>query len=208
MKNGYQGLNARSRVQYLLNRYQVWEVVHNSCCSKGTTRQVWERFQYISCLSHQKCQQESNSTEKVSIVSKTRLAKLQKTNATHGTFKRYIELKKYSREEYNSMSTPAGIWASEERKTYEVSENPRKLQSTDSSNECLFSDEKPKLMTETIQPLTEREVEPDRATQTLDDQGHQEETVSSACWETEMTSSLPPSALWWLRLQLQGVNLK
>ena len=39
----------------------------------------------------------------------------------------------------------------------------------------------PKLITEIIQPLTEREAEPDRATQTLDGQGHQKGTVSPVC---------------------------
>ena len=41
-----------------------------------------------------------------------------------------------------------------------------------SSNESLFSDEKPKAMTEIIQPLPEREAEPDRAAHILDGQGH------------------------------------
>ena len=39
----------------------------------------------------------------------------------------------------------------------------------------------PKLITEIIQPLAEREVEPDRSTQTLDSQGCPEGTVSIVC---------------------------
>ena len=50
-----------------------------------------------------------------------------------------------------------------------------------SSNESLFPDEIPKLMTEIIQPLTEREVEPNRATQTLDGYDNQKRTVSPGC---------------------------
>ena len=41
---------------------------------------------------------------KVASVAKNRPAKQQKTNAGHGTFKGMIELKKYSREEYDSTS--------------------------------------------------------------------------------------------------------
>ena len=45
---------------------------------------------------------------------------------------------------------------------------PAKQQSDNSSNESLFGDKSPKLITEIIQPLTEREMAPDRAMQTLD----------------------------------------
>ena len=41
----------------------------------------------------------------VALVAKTRPAKWQNTKTVHGTFKGKIELKKYSREEYDSMST-------------------------------------------------------------------------------------------------------
>ena len=41
---------------------------------------------------------------KVASVGQSRPAKQQKTTTTHGTFKEKIELKKYSREEYDSMS--------------------------------------------------------------------------------------------------------
>ena len=40
---------------------------------------------------------------KVASVTKTRAAKWQKTSTTHGFFKGKIQLKKYSREEYDSM---------------------------------------------------------------------------------------------------------
>ena len=42
---------------------------------------------------------------KVASVGQTRLAKWQKTSASNGTFKGKIALKKYSMEEYDSMST-------------------------------------------------------------------------------------------------------
>ena len=41
---------------------------------------------------------------KVASIDQTRPAKRQKTSASHGTFRGKIELKKYSREEYDSMS--------------------------------------------------------------------------------------------------------
>ena len=48
-----------------------------------------------------------------------------------------------------------------------------------SSDESLFLDKKPKLITEIIQPLTEREAEPGRAMKTHDGYGHQMETFIS-----------------------------
>ena len=41
---------------------------------------------------------------KVASVTQTRPPKRQKISASHGTFRRKIELKKYSREEFDSMS--------------------------------------------------------------------------------------------------------
>ena len=41
--------------------------------------------------------------------------------------------------------------------------------------------ESTKLITEIIQPLTEREAESDKDTQTLDGYGHQQGAVSTAC---------------------------
>ena len=40
---------------------------------------------------------------KVASVTQIRPAKQQKTSASHGNFRRKVELKKYSREEYDSM---------------------------------------------------------------------------------------------------------
>ena len=42
---------------------------------------------------------------KIASVGQTRPSKWQKTSSTHGTFKGKTELKKYSKEEYDSMST-------------------------------------------------------------------------------------------------------
>ena len=47
---------------------------------------------------------EMTPSVKVASVGQNRPAKLQKTNNTCGTFKGKIELKKYSREEYDSLS--------------------------------------------------------------------------------------------------------
>ena len=49
------------------------------------------------------------------------------------------------------------------------------------SDRCLLADEKPKLMTEIIKPLTEREVVLVKAAQILDHQGHQKGTGSPVC---------------------------
>ena len=67
----------------------------------------------------------------------------QMTSSTHGTFKRKIELKTYSREEYNSISTA--------HKGKNTPESSRALESRvamikakkNSMDESLFSDEKP-----------------------------------------------------------------
>ena len=51
---------------------------------------------------------------KVASVGQTRPAKWQRTSTSHGTFKGKIKLKKYSREEYDSMLT------SEDQQLYEL----------------------------------------------------------------------------------------
>ena len=95
---------------------------------------------------------------KVVSVTQTRPSKRQKTNARHGTFKEKIELKKYSREEHDSMSM------AQCQKLYELQKRARlikgektpessrvldarvavlKAKSENSSIEMLFADVKP-----------------------------------------------------------------
>ena len=71
--------------------------VHSDKCKKDFDAVVAFLTQYID---------KSSPTLSVMVVSVTqnRPAKWQKTNASSGTFKIKIELKKYSREEYDSMS--------------------------------------------------------------------------------------------------------
>ena len=96
---------------------------------------------------------------KVASVAQTRPAKQQKTSATHGTFNETIELKKYSREEYDSMSTvqcqqlyelwkKAGLIkgkkAQESSRALEAEVAMLEAKTDNSSNESLLPDEKPK----------------------------------------------------------------
>ena len=130
---------------------------------------------------------------KVASVAQTRPAKQHKTNTSHGTFKGKIELKKYFREEYGLMLMAKNQQLYElqkkanlikGKKTQESSSALRarvamlEAKSDNSSDESLFVDESPKLVTGIIQPLTEREIAPARAMQILDGQGHQKGTVS------------------------------
>ena len=123
---------------------------------------------------------------KVASVVQIRSSKRQKTNTTYGTFKGKIKLKTYSREEYNSMSTaqPQQLYELQRPDSLRV-RRPQKAVRDNSSNESLFADESPvamrtylqmkiiKLITEIIQPLTEREVATNRVIQTLNGQSTQ-----------------------------------
>ena len=96
---------------------------------------------------------------KVASVGQSRPAKRQKTSTTHGTFKGKIELNKYSREEYDSMSMAqcqqlyelqkkAGLTmgkkTSESSRALEARIATLEAKTENSSNECLFADiEKP-----------------------------------------------------------------
>ena len=65
----------------------------------------------------------------------------------------------------------------------------------------------PKTTVDIIQPLTEKEVEPDKATQTLDGGGHWKATFSQVCLESVMLNLWVPSIYWLLMLQLQVANI-
>ena len=149
---------------------------------------------------------------KVASVGQTRSDKQKKTSATHGTFKWKIELKKYSREEYDWMSV------AQHQQLYDLSKKAGLIKSkkchnilkghatpldwltlvarvampeakTDnSSNESLFADEKPKAM------------------QIIDGSSSQKGTVSSVCWKIAMSSIWAPSELLLLMVQFQVAN--
>ena len=101
MEYGYQGLDPGSKAQYLLNGIRCNKLstavarVHPDKYEKDFDTVVAILTQYID-------KRESISTVKVASVAQIRPPKWQ-TSATHVTFKGKIELKKYSREKYNSM---------------------------------------------------------------------------------------------------------
>ena len=129
---------------------------------------------------------------KVASVGQSRPAKKQKPTTTHGTFNENIELKKYSREEYDSMLTEQRqqLYQLQKKavliKGKKTQESSRALEArvavleTKSENRSNKSSQmkSPKLIIEIIQSLTERGMAPDRAMQTLDGQGYQKGTVS------------------------------
>ena len=83
--------------------HQVWQVVHSSHHSKGKPRQVWEGFWCSWHLSHI-VYQWKRIYSNCSLI-QSRPAKKQKSSINNGTAKGKIELKNYSNEEYDSMST-------------------------------------------------------------------------------------------------------
>ena len=105
MEYGYQGLNPGLNVRYLMNGIRCNKFstavatvrVHPDRYEKDSYAVVTFLTQYIN-------KREPTPSVKVALVTQTRPAKWQKTSASCGTFKEKIELKKYSREEYDSMS--------------------------------------------------------------------------------------------------------
>ena len=105
MEYGYQGLDPGSKVPYSLNGIRCDKLstavaavrAHPDKYEKDFDAAVAFLTQYID---------KNAPTLSVNIVSvtQTRPAKRQKTSKTHGTYMGKIELKKYSREEYDSMS--------------------------------------------------------------------------------------------------------
>ena len=107
----------------------------------------------------------------VACVAQNRPAKWQKTNSSHGTIRRNIKIKKYSREQYDSMSMAQHqelykLWKKaillKGKKTPESSnalENRVAMleaKTGNVSNESLFPGKQIKASKETIQPLTKR----------------------------------------------------
>ena len=137
----------------------MWQVFHISCCSKGTPRQVWEGFWCSSRLPRSIINKKGPTPSiKVASVAQTRPAKRQKTSTRHSTFKDKIKLKKYSREEYDSMVTASGklykLWKKSRLiKCKNTSENSEALEAglaahegktKEQWNKSLLTDEKPK----------------------------------------------------------------
>ena len=104
MEYGYQGLDPGSKVRYLLNSFRCNKLspavstvrVHLDKYKKDIDKVVAFLTQCIN-------KRAPTPSVKVANVGQNRPAKQQKTSASGGTFKGKIELKKYSREEYDSM---------------------------------------------------------------------------------------------------------
>ena len=104
MEFGYQGLDPVLKVWYLLNGIKCDKLstavaavrVHPDKYKKGFYKVVSFLTQYID-------KKTLTPSMKVASVAQTRPAKWQKTHTICGTVKEKIELKKYSREKYNSM---------------------------------------------------------------------------------------------------------
>ena len=123
---------------------------------------------------------------KLASVGQTRHAKWQKISTNHGTFKKKIELKKYSREEYDSMSKmqcqqlyelqkKAGLINSkkilESSTASEAKKTAQEAKTQNSSNKSLFADvEKPKANNRNNPALDRKGTKQDIAMQTLDGQ--------------------------------------
>ena len=149
-----------SRIESLIHVkwHQVWQVFHSSQHSMGTLRLIQEGFWCSSCLPHTVCREERTHTSfKVAYVAQIRPAKWQKTSTIVCTFKGKVELKKFSREQCDSISTAqwqelyelqqkAGLLKSkktpESSKAKEGSIAALEVKTEMSGNESLFSDEK------------------------------------------------------------------
>ena len=95
---GYQGLDPGSKFHYLLKMSTAVAAV--KALSKNFDTVITFLTQYID-------KQGPTPSVKVLSITHARPPKQQKTNATCGTFKGKINLKKYSREKYSSMLT---VW--------------------------------------------------------------------------------------------------
>ena len=105
-------------------------------------------------------------------------------------------MKKYSRDEYDSMSIAQhqqlyellkkarfinGKKTKESSRALETRVAVLEAKTDNSSNDSLFADEKVKANNRNNPALSERDMAPDRAMQTLDGLGHQKGTVILVC---------------------------
>ena len=89
MEYGYQGINPGSKVQYLLNSIRYDKL-------STAVAKVW--------MHSGRYEKDFSIVVMVASNGQNRPAKQQRTSTTHGTLKGKMKLKKYSREEYDSMS--------------------------------------------------------------------------------------------------------
>ena len=105
MEYGYQGLDPGLEVLYLLNGIRC-DKLSIAVGSERMHPDKYEKdFDAVAAFLTQHIHKRAPTLSvKVASVGQCRPAKQKKTSTTHGTFKGKIELKKYSREEYDSMS--------------------------------------------------------------------------------------------------------
>ena len=105
MEYGYQRLDPGSKVRYLLNGIWCDRLSTAVTTVKAHPDKYMKDFDKAVAFITQDINKSAlTPSVKSASVGQNRPAKQQKTTTTHGTFKTKIELKKYSREEYDSMS--------------------------------------------------------------------------------------------------------
>ena len=101
----YQGLDLGSKAQNLLNGVGCDKLLTAVVTVRAHPDKYVKDFNAVVTFLTQYIDKRAPTLSlKVASVAQTRPAKQQKTSATLGTFKERIKLKKYSREEYDSMS--------------------------------------------------------------------------------------------------------
>ena len=104
MEYGYQGIDPGSKVWYLLNGTRCDKLSTAVTIVRTDPDKNKKNFDTVVTFLTQYIEK-NVPTPSVNVVfaGQTRPAKLHKTSTIDGTFKRMIELKKYSRKEYHSM---------------------------------------------------------------------------------------------------------
>ena len=102
MEYGYQGLGQVSKVRYLLNSIRC----NKLSTAVTTVRAHPDKYEkdfdtVVTFLTQSTDKRSPTPSVMVASIMQTRPAKWKKSNASHGTFRGKIKLKKYSREEYD-----------------------------------------------------------------------------------------------------------
>ena len=105
MEYEYQSFDPGLKVQYLLNSIRCDKLSSADTIVRAHPNKYEKDFDTVVAFVTQYINKRAQTLSvKVASASQTRPAKQQKTSTTQGTFKGKVELKKYSREEYDSMS--------------------------------------------------------------------------------------------------------
>ena len=135
----YQGLDPESKGWYLLNCIRCDKLSTAVTTVRAHPDNYKKDFdKVITFLTQCIDKRAPTPSVKVASVGQTRSAKWQKTSANQGTFKGKIELKKYSREEYDSMLTTQ----CQKYELQKIGGQSGHAKSKNSTNENLFADGK------------------------------------------------------------------